>query len=91
MLIVLSPAKALDFTPAAPDMPLTLPQMRDQTAELAKATRKLTRPQIKRLMSISDKLADLNYRGTVCMEFYPKGDIVETLRVARDQARRLLV
>jgi hydroxypyruvate isomerase len=42
-------------------------------------------------LNIYRKLADLNYRGTVCMEFYPTGDIVETLRGARDQARRLLV
>jgi hypothetical protein len=32
----------------------------------------------------------LNYRGTICMEFYPNGDIVDTLRRARDQARSLL-
>jgi hydroxypyruvate isomerase len=42
-------------------------------------------------MNIYRKLADLNYKGTIAMEFYPTGDIVETLRTARDQARRLLV
>jgi hydroxypyruvate isomerase len=42
-------------------------------------------------LNIYRKLADLNYRGTICMEFYPTGDIVETLRRARDQARNLLV
>jgi hydroxypyruvate isomerase len=40
-------------------------------------------------MNIYRKLADLNYKGTIAMEFYPTGDIVETLRTARDQARRL--
>ncbi len=42
-------------------------------------------------LNIYRKLAELNYRGTICMEFYPTGDIVETLRQARDQARNLLV
>jgi hydroxypyruvate isomerase len=40
--------------------------------------------------NIYRKLADLNYKGTLAMEFYPSGDIVETLRRARDQARRIL-
>jgi hydroxypyruvate isomerase len=40
--------------------------------------------------NIYRKLADLNYKGTLAMEFYPSGDIVETLRSARDQARRFL-
>ena len=61
MLIVLSPAKSLDFTPAAHDTPLTTPQLKDDIAELAKVTRKLKRGDLKRLMSISDKLADLNF------------------------------
>ena len=41
-------------------------------------------------LNIYRKLAELNYRGTICMEFYPTGDIVETLRRARDQARALV-
>jgi uncharacterized protein len=62
MLIVLSPAKKLNFAPAAPEAPLTLPELRDDIAELAKTTRKLKRTDLKRLMSISDTLADLNYQ-----------------------------
>ena len=54
MLIVLSPAKSLDFTPAAPDTPLSTPQLTDDIAELAKVTRKLKRGDLKRLMGISD-------------------------------------
>ena len=42
-------------------------------------------------LNIYRKLAELNYRGTIAMEFYPNGDIVETLRRARDQARALLI
>jgi hydroxypyruvate isomerase len=41
-------------------------------------------------LNIYRKLAQLNYRGTICMEFYPTGDIVSTLGRARDQARTLL-
>jgi cytoplasmic iron level regulating protein YaaA (DUF328/UPF0246 family) len=60
MLMLLSPAKALDFTPGAPDLPLTTPELKDDIAELAKVTRRLTAAELKRLMSISDKLAALN-------------------------------
>ena len=60
MLIVLSPAKAMNF--AAPDkpLPMTTPQMGEDIALLSQATRKLTVAQVKRLMSLSDKLARLN-------------------------------
>ncbi|MEO8115883.1 MAG: peroxide stress protein YaaA [Phenylobacterium sp.] len=60
MLIVLSPAKALDFTPAPASAPLTTPELGDHTAELAKVTRRLRASDLKRLMSISDPLARLN-------------------------------
>jgi hydroxypyruvate isomerase len=38
-------------------------------------------------LNIYKKLAQLGYKGTIAMEFYPTGDIVEQLRRARDQAR----
>jgi cytoplasmic iron level regulating protein YaaA (DUF328/UPF0246 family) len=60
MLIVLSPAKALDFTAPPESAPLSLPQLADQTAELAKTTRRLAARDLKRLMSLSDNLAKLN-------------------------------
>jgi hydroxypyruvate isomerase len=34
------------------------------------------------------KLAELHYRGVIAMEFYPNGDVVETLRRAREEALR---
>jgi hydroxypyruvate isomerase len=40
--------------------------------------------------NIYRKLAQLSYKGTIAMEFYPTTDIVETLRRARDQARSVL-
>ena len=60
MLIVLSPAKALDFTAPAAPAPLTVPQLAEDTAELAQVTRKLTVADLRRLMSLSDNLAKLN-------------------------------
>src|SRR5271170_6828410 len=62
MLMVLSPAKKLDFAPAAAGAPMTLPELKDDIAELARTTRTLRRSDLKRLMSISDALADLNYQ-----------------------------
>ena len=60
MLMVVSPAKALNFAAPPVKAPLTLPQLAADTAELAKVTRKLTVSNLKSLMGISDKLADLN-------------------------------
>ena len=39
-------------------------------------------------LNIYRKLAQLNYKGMIAMEFYPIGDIVETLRRAREQAQQ---
>lgn len=61
MLIVVSPAKKLDFTPAAADLPMTPRRCAKETAELDKVTRQLSRADLRRLMSISEALADLNY------------------------------
>ncbi len=61
MIIVLSPAKSLDFTAAAPGTPMTTPQLKDDIGVLAKTTRRLTRADLRRLMGISPKLADLNH------------------------------
>ena len=38
--------------------------------------------------NIYRKLAQLNYKGVVAMEFYPTRDVVETLRRAREEALR---
>ncbi len=40
--------------------------------------------------NIYRQLRQLDYRGTIAMEFYPTGDVVETLRRARDQAREIV-
>jgi cytoplasmic iron level regulating protein YaaA (DUF328/UPF0246 family) len=61
MLMVISPAKSLDFSPAPAGVGATAPDMAVDIAELAKVTRKLRKTDLKRLMSISDNLAALNY------------------------------
>ena len=61
MLILLSPAKNLNFDPV-PDAPkATRPAFAKDAGELADVARKLTRAKIKTLMGVSEKLADLNY------------------------------
>lgn len=60
MLMVISPAKSLDFTAPEQVLPLTTPELKPQIAELAKVTRKLTVADLRRLMHISEKLAELN-------------------------------
>jgi hydroxypyruvate isomerase len=37
------------------------------------------------------KLAELHYRGVIAMEFYPNGDVAETLRRAREEVLRAWV
>ena len=60
MLIVLSPAKALDFSAPPGHAPLSAPQMADHTAELATVAKKLRTSDLKRMMDLSDALAQLN-------------------------------
>lgn len=61
MLILLSPAKNLNFDPVPEAPKATKPAFAKDAGELSETTRKLTRAKIKTLMGISDKLADLNY------------------------------
>ncbi|HYC68034.1 peroxide stress protein YaaA [Brevundimonas sp.] len=60
MLIVLSPAKRLDFTEADPALPASERRFREDTASLARTARARTVAELRRLMGISDDLARLN-------------------------------
>lgn len=60
MLIVLSPAKRLDFTEADPALPASARRFREDTASLARTARARTVAELRQLMSISDDLARLN-------------------------------
>ena len=61
MLMLLSPAKNLNFDPALDAPKPTKPALSKDTSELAEVMRKLTRAKIKNLMGVSDKLAELNH------------------------------
>ncbi|WP_420010889.1 peroxide stress protein YaaA [Tateyamaria sp.] len=58
MLVVISPAKRLDW--AARDVEMTEPAMQDDAVRLVKTARNLTLGNLKSLMSLSDDLARLN-------------------------------
>jgi len=60
MIIVISPAKTLDFETPAPTEQFTMPDFLDDSASLIDQLRTLEPDQIGRLMSISSKLAVLN-------------------------------
>lgn len=60
MLIVLSPAKRLDFTEADPALPASGRRFLEDTASLSKTARARTVAELRSLMSISDDLARLN-------------------------------
>ena len=60
MLIVLSPAKRLDFTEPDPALPASERRFLEDTASLARTARGRTVAELRRLMSISNDLARLN-------------------------------
>ncbi|WP_044181972.1 peroxide stress protein YaaA [Phytobacter massiliensis] len=60
MLILISPAKTLDYQSELATTRFTQPELLDYSQQLIDVARQLTAPQIKALMGISDKLADLN-------------------------------
>ncbi|MDO9335769.1 MAG: peroxide stress protein YaaA [Caulobacter sp.] len=61
MLMVISPAKALDFTAPPKPLPLTEARLKADTVELAKVAKGQSARQLKRLMHLSDALASLNH------------------------------
>ncbi len=60
MLMVVSPAKDLDYQTPAPEVSATQPTLLAHSSELIKVCRKLKPLQLSQLMHISDKLAGLN-------------------------------
>ncbi|EPS2040363.1 MULTISPECIES: peroxide stress protein YaaA [Citrobacter] len=60
MLILISPAKTLDYQSPLATTRHTLPELLDHSQQLIHVARQLSAPQIGKLMGISDKLADLN-------------------------------
>ncbi|WP_425092910.1 peroxide stress protein YaaA [Tropicimonas sp. S265A] len=60
MLVVISPAKRLNWEVSAP-LPTTLPEFETQASALAREARKLDTDALRQLMGLSEKLADLNH------------------------------
>jgi len=60
MLTLLSPAKKLNFDPVASELEITQPRLSADTNILAKIAKKQSPADLKRLMHISDNLAQLN-------------------------------
>jgi len=60
MLIILSPAKTLDFDEFELSLPNTLPEFIPEASQLISELKKLSTQEIATMMSLSDKLAALN-------------------------------
>ncbi|MBP8234640.1 MAG: peroxide stress protein YaaA [Rhizorhabdus sp.] len=60
MLLLLSPAKSLDYSTPLPDVEPTVPRFADEALATAEAASRLGPKKLAKLMSISDKLAQLN-------------------------------
>jgi len=60
MIALISPAKTLDYTRPLPSLTATVPHFADEAAFLATRAAKLSKRKLMELMSISEKLAQLN-------------------------------
>ncbi|MBV1929291.1 MAG: YaaA family protein, partial [Gammaproteobacteria bacterium] len=61
MLILLSPAKNMNFDPVDRAVESTTPTLIDQTRILSKTTRGLTQAKLRSMMGINADLAQLNH------------------------------
>ena len=60
MLALISPAKTLDYESTLPTDVHTLPRLLDQSQQLIDLSRKMSATEISKLMSVSEKIANLN-------------------------------
>lgn len=60
MLALISPAKTLDYETVLPTDIHTLPRLLDQSQQLIDLSRKLSASEIAKLMTVSEKIANLN-------------------------------
>lgn len=61
MIALLSPAKSLDYTSPLQTSKSTQPRFKEETTELVTHLKKMSAAQLGKLMSISEKLSDLNH------------------------------
>ena len=62
MKIVISPAKSLDYKSELPTTRSTQPQFLEVTSQINRKLETFSKNEVSKLMSISDKLAELNYQ-----------------------------
>ena len=75
MLILLSPAKNLNFERTVETADLTQPRLTKDTEQLVKRAKRLSRAKLRQLMDISEDLSDLNYHRFQAMaEGLPDSD-----------------
>ncbi len=60
MLALISPAKTLDYETSLPTDTYTQPRLLEQSQQLIDVCRKLSATEIASLMSVSEKIANLN-------------------------------
>ena len=80
MLVVISPAKRLDW--AERDVQMTAPAMQEDAVRLARTARNLTLGKLKSLMDLSDDLARLNRDRFQAFEDTPSDDITRPAMLA---------
>jgi cytoplasmic iron level regulating protein YaaA (DUF328/UPF0246 family) len=80
MLVVISPAKRLDWNPV--EVKTTAPDFQEDAVRLAKTARNLTLGDLKKLMDLSDDLAKLNRDRFKAFEKKPEGDSVRPAALA---------
>ena len=61
MLMLISPAKKLDFATSVSVDEYTIPQFKEEVFELVANLQKLSKSELAQLMKLSDKLAELNF------------------------------
>jgi len=84
LLIVLSPAKRLDFTEADPALPASARRLHEDTASLARTARGRTVSELRQLMSISEDLARLNHERFQAFDAGSMGGVQAALAFAGD-------
>jgi hypothetical protein len=80
MLVVISPAKRLDWD--ARDVTMTEPAFQEDAVRLVKTARNLTLGKLKGLMDLSDDLARLNRDRFVAFEADPSADVTRPAALA---------
>ena len=92
MLVLISPAKTLDFSSSIPNnLTQTIPIFAKESKELVNLLKKYSAKEISQLMSISDKLGELNYQRfqnfdhsiTKAAIYAYKGDVYQGLELEK--------